>query len=110
MYHYSARQVRVIDGDTVDVEIDLGFSTFVKQRLRLYGINAPEKNRAASRGAGIAALQHLESLLCAGPCEVVTKKDATEKYGRYLAELFVNGENLNDRMVKDGFAAPYMLD
>ena len=89
MYEYRARITRVIDGDTVEAEIDLGFHVTLTVTLRLAGINAPE-TRGKERPRGLAATRYLESLLddLAGDMRVLTvrtRKDVTEKYGRYLA-------------------------
>lgn len=91
MYEYRARITRVIDGDTVEAEIDLGFHVSLTVTLRLAGINAPE-TRGTERPRGLAATRYLEALLhnLAGDTRVLTvrtRKDVTEKYGRYLADL-----------------------
>ena len=91
MYTYAAKLIEVIDGDTVDLLIDLGFGVHVKERCRLYGIDAPEMPTDAGR----AAKAHLESLLVASiELFVATRKmtrkpkEKTDKYGRYLAVLY----------------------
>ena len=109
-YRYRAGNPQVIDGDTVDCDVDLGFGIQTRRRFRLLGINAPEK-RKPTYDAGIAAKQHLESLLeLYGLSEVRTHKDRTGKYGRMLATLIgVDGSeliDLNQRMIDDGHAEP----
>ena len=92
MFDYQAELNEVIDGDTVDLLIDLGFGVHVKERCRLYGIDAPEMPTAQ----GQAAKAYLESLLGAATGElfVATRKmtrkpkEKTDKYGRYLAVLY----------------------
>ena len=92
MYTYQAKLIEVIDGDTVDLFIDLGFGVHIKERCRLYGIDAPEMPTEA----GKAAKAYLESLLGAATGElfVATRKmprkpkEKTDKYGRYLAVLY----------------------
>ena len=92
MYTYQAKLIEIIDGDTVDLLIDLGFGVHVRERCRLYGIDAPEMPTEA----GKAAKAYLESLLGAatGELYVATRKMArkpkerTDKYGRYLAVLY----------------------
>ena len=92
MYTYKAKLIDVIDGDTVDLMIDLGFGVHVKERCRLYGIDAPEM----PSDAGKIAKAYLESLLNAATGElfVATRKmtrkpkEKTDKYGRYLAVLY----------------------
>lgn len=132
-YEYMATVTKIVDGDTVYVSLDLGIEISVNLKLRLYGINAPEK-RGASRGAGIMALNHLKHLLTKhrlNPDDKIyeadvgqkilikTRKDKQGKYGRYLAELigcvrFDDGNreeiNLNAQMVIDGHAVEYMKD
>lgn len=108
MYEYKATILKVIDGDTVDVAIDLGLRIFTQQRIRLYGINAPEMRTPE----GPAAKKRLAELLPIG-AEVVlrTRKDKLEKYGRYLG-IFIDadGHEVNQRMVQEGLASPYLLD
>ena len=92
MFTYAAKPIDVIDGDTVDLLIDLGFGVHVRERCRLYGIDAPEMPTEA----GKAAKAHLESLIGAATGElfVATRKmtrkpkEKTDKYGRYLAVLY----------------------
>jgi micrococcal nuclease len=110
MFHkYQVNVTRIVDGDTVDVEIDLGFHTFKKERLRLWGINAPER-RGSSRLAGTAATEHLSKLIEEhGPVyiETIRHRDADKqgKYGRYLAVIYGrDGLNLNRQMVENGHA------
>ncbi|GIX05050.1 MAG: hypothetical protein KatS3mg114_0919 [Planctomycetaceae bacterium] len=110
MYEYRARITRVIDADTVDAEIDLGFHVSLTVTLRLVGIKAPE-TRGTDRPRGLAATRYLESLLndLTGDTReliVRTQKDVTEKYGRYLAELIAGEVNLNHALVAAGHAVP----
>ena len=105
MYEYRASVLRVVDGDTVDVRVDLGFDVRMDMRLRLLGINAPE--RYTERGP--AATAHLLGMLAAAGLTVTvrTEKDRKEKYGRYLATLLLpDGTNVNERMLADGHAVP----
>ena len=98
MYTYAAKLIEVIDGDTVDLLIDLGFGVHVQERCRLYGIDAPEMPTAQ----GQAARAYLESLIGAatGDLHVQTikmtrkPKEKTDKYGRYLAVLY-KGDNVD---------------
>ena len=115
MYTYKARLIRVIDGDTVDAEIDLGFDVFVRQRIRLYGINTPESRTTdlVEKEKGLAAKQRLIELL---PREFVVETILNKrgKYGRVLGILKVAGEdetltNINDLLVEEGHAVRYML-
>lgn len=96
---------RVIDGDTIDVMLDLGFSIYHKVRLRLYGINAPEMGTAEGR----EAKKFLESLIAMEPAVTLrTLKDKTDKFGRYLADLRGAHGSLNRLMIDGGHAKPYM--
>jgi micrococcal nuclease len=92
----------VVDGDTVALDIDLGFRLWFSTKARLAGINAPERRTAA----GKASKQHLEQLILEWPPQIVrtTINHEFEKYGRVLATLFYAGVNLNAKMVEDGFA------
>lgn len=105
-YIRNATMVRVVDGDTVDLNVDLGCDISVKMRCRLDGINAPEMKTAE----GKASKAYLEQLFPAGTELVVqTVKDRKEKYGRYLAVLFGDGVtgSVNDALVAQGLAASY---
>ena len=109
MYQYRATIVRVIDGDTVEAEIDLGFDVHVRQTLRLAGINAPEP-RGATREAGDDATIHLANLIeDGGRIMVHTEQDERGSFGRYLATLW--GErgirSINQQMIEDGHAVGY---
>jgi micrococcal nuclease len=117
-YSYPAEIIRVVDGDTIDVrltlaDVDVGFDIYLTQhynvKLRLAGINAPEKNTPE----GKTAKTYLASILPPGTkCVVLTIKDKTEKYGRYLAWVFVPQETsykcVNDALLADGMAVKFM--
>ena len=106
MYEYRAEVIRVVDGDTVDVEVDLGFRIGQQMRLRLVGINAPELHTLD----GPPARDHLAGLVGILPVRLTirTVKDRTEKYGRYLASLIRDdGIDVNASMMADGFAVAY---
>src|SRR5574341_2033691 len=108
LYNYQAKVVSVYDGDTCTVDIDLGLRTWVhNEKLRLARINAPEVT-GVERPAGLAAREFLRSLIEGRVFHLQTIKDRQEKYGRYLAEIFIQqGEvwvNVNDLMVQYGHA------
>jgi len=119
MYEYRATVLRVVDGDTVDLDIDLGLDVHVRERCRLFGINAPEM-RGESREAGEAAKEWLVNVVwpavsasgavreTAKNVVIQTLKDNKGKYGRYLAILIVDGENINDAMIAVGHAVEYL--
>ena len=99
MYQYKAKLVRVVDGDTVDAMIDCGFSTFKKERIRLYGINAPESRTRdkAEKKRGLAAKARLKELIKEGKNKFIveTSIDKKGKYGRLLGRLFPILESTN---------------
>tara|TARA_R110000824_G_scaffold401727_1_gene614173 strand:- start:2593 stop:2973 length:381 start_codon:yes stop_codon:yes gene_type:complete len=107
LYWYRFTTRRVIDGDTIVADLDLGASVILsKQYFRLFGIDAPEK-RGKTKEAGLAAQVHLQKLLTNSVdllCK--THKDKKGKFGRWLVELYDNGTNLNQRMIEDGHALP----
>jgi len=110
-YFYRARVVKVVDGDTVDVDIDLGFGSWLhKQRLRLYGINAPEV-RGPQREAGLITTDWLKERIDGRDIFIETFKaeGSKGKYGRWLANLYTveagaAAINLNQQMVTLGLA------
>lgn len=112
MYEYRAKIIRVIDGDTVEADLDLGCDVHVNLGLRLVGINAPEHGSAQGDAATEAMRRIIAAYAVDGLLVVRTVKDQTEKYGRYLATLVgwhENGEeaDLNQRMIELGHAVPY---
>lgn len=101
-YQYQAKLVRVIDGDTIECDIDLGFYMTARMPVRLAHINAPEHNQEG----GTAATDHLKTLLGDGNLILKTYKPH-DKYGRYLAEVIIGDMNVNQQMIADGFAVAY---
>ena len=113
LYCYRATVQRVVDGDTIDVLLDLGFNVSLKERIRLYGINAPESRTrdAAEKVRGLAAkdfvIQWAEAH--AGQITIRTRIDKRGKYGRILGEVINSaGECLNDVMIEQGHAVEYL--
>lgn len=101
---YPAAVLKVVDGDTLDVDLDLGFTIRTRQRLRLTGLNSPEKNTPAGKTAkawvGDWLAEH-------GP-DLVVETHAREKYGRWLATVTAqDGACLNTDLLTAGQAAPY---
>ena len=90
MFVYDATILRVVDGDTVDAMVDLGFSTHKKIRVRLYGINAQESRTRdlAEKKLGLAAKARLKEILDEHNNQVFLKSHGVGKYGRCLCELF----------------------
>ena len=113
LYHYKMTVVRVVDGDTVFGDVDLGFNIgFKKMEFRLSGVNTPEI-KGASREAGLASKKFVEDTVLNKEVIIVTKKDGKEKYGRYLAEVFyldgTNWVSLNKSLIDKGLAVPFMV-
>lgn len=106
MYEYAAKILSVHDGDTCTALVDLGFRISQEMPLRLLGIDAPELSQ---KPAGQDARDHLRALIDGKQVTVRTEKDRTEKYGRYLATIFVGGDTMsvNDKMIRDGHARTY---
>ncbi len=111
LYHYSAEVTRVVDGDTVDAFVDLGFDMHSKQRVRLYGINTPEVRTRdkVEKKAGLAAMARLQEMLreSKNKCVIKTRLDRKGKYGRVLGVLYVDECDLNTKLVKEGHAKRY---
>ena len=111
MYEYAIKEVvRVVDGDTVDLNIDLGFSLFKKERVRLAGIDTPESRTRdlEEKAFGLEAKEFLERRLSDGVdsgLRVKTEKDG--KYGRMLGWIYCGQMNINNEMVQRGYAWEY---
>lgn len=106
MYTYNIKRInRVIDGDTVDVTIDLGFKIYVDLRVRLHQINCPETRTTDinQKQKGLAAKQFLEQLLQdAQSVTLISHKIG--KFGRVIGSLYINENCVNDLMVTEGHA------
>ena len=117
MYEYKCKIVKVVDGDTTDVDIDLGFGVWMKkQRIRFAGIDTPESRTRdlVEKKYGLAAKAYVGSHLPLGSDQIlITEKDATGKYGRILGKFRVYDSKtdswriLNDMMLEDHMAVPY---
>ena len=113
MYRYKVSIVKVVDGDTVDVDIDLGFGmVYKKQRVRMLGIDTPESRTRdlVEKKFGKASKKHLKELLESAESITLISHDKG-KFGRILGELFVHEEgikvNVNEQMITDHHAVPY---
>ena len=108
MYEYKAKVHRIIDGDTVDVTIDLGFEMTTKQRIRLYGIDTPETRTRdlEEKARGKAAKARLLELLNDCGRQIVVRTTKKGKYGRILGKLLhaKSHENFNQTLLKEGHA------
>ncbi|MEY2646269.1 MAG: hypothetical protein RL158_245 [Bacteroidota bacterium] len=117
MYQYYVRKVEnVVDGDTIDVLIDLGFDILFQSRVRLAGIDTPESRTKdlKEKALGLESKEYLKKALKDAKSVVIKteKMDSSEKYGRILGWVYINGEtiSLNDMMINDGYAWGYMGD
>ena len=115
MYEYRVKKLTgVVDGDTIDVDIDLGFNVCYSQRVRLAGIDTPESRTKDKfeKSLGLEAKEYVKTKL-KDAADIVIKTelpDSSEKYGRILGWLYVNGDkkSINEQMIEDGYAWSYM--
>ncbi len=111
MYEYGCTVTRVVDGDTIDVILDLGFSVLHKCRVRLYGIDTPESRtrNKDEKARGKLAAKFLEDSINNGKQVILRSKlkDSKGKYGRVLGEIIVDDININELMVKRYLAVKY---
>lgn len=109
VFIYNATVEKVVDGDTVDLTVDLGFRVTRKDRYRLYGLNAPESKTPE----GPLATEFLRSILPVGKKVVIrshrpTSVPRADQYGRFIVEIMDGAININDLVVEKGFAVPFM--
>ena len=110
MYKYRVEVTRVVDGDTVDVDIDLGFGmTYKKQRVRMMGIDTPESRTRdlEEKFYGKASKANLEKILSGQEIQLVSHDKG--KFGRILGELFIGGASysVNQQQIDENHAVPY---
>jgi len=117
MYEYRVKRViGVVDGDTIDVDIDLGFDISFYSRVRLAGIDTPESRTKdkAEKVLGLEVKERLKKLLSEAKTVVIKteKPDSTEKYGRVLGWLYIDGaeQSVNEGLIASGYAWSYMGD
>jgi micrococcal nuclease len=115
MFEYYVKKVtKIVDGDTIDVDIDLGFDISFSSRVRLAGIDTPESRTTdkAEKALGLESKEYLSKHLKDAKSVVIKteKMNSSEKFGRILGWLYVNGdtESVNDKMINDGYAWGYM--
>ena len=117
MYTYKAKLLRVVDGDTCDAQIDLGFDVSIKKRIRFAGINAPESRtrELEEKARGLAAKDRVKAILAENPSFTL---ESTEigKYGRVLGKIHIDVLDgvegltqicLNEQLIKEGHAVEY---
>ena len=122
MYEYKAKILRVVDGDTVDVDIDLGFGVWMhKERVRMMGIDTPESRTRdlVEKQFGLASKEYVKSYLPVGSIQVLkttidkSGEDSRGKFGRILGDFLVyHGEKdaqrkLTEVMIEDGYGVAY---
>ena len=120
MYEYHAVVDRVVDGDTLDVTIDLGFHTHIKTRVRMEGMNAPESRTRdlEEKERGLAAKARLQEIIEYNKNHCILRVSGLGKYGRALATVFVNNLSpvakegitlidVNKQLIKEGHAVEY---
>ena len=109
MYIYKAKCERVVDGDTIDATIDLGFDTWKKIRIRLVGINAAESRTRdlEEKARGLAAKQYVKDILNKNNNEFILHSQGVGKYGRCLGNIFLGDVNLNELLITEGHAVEY---
>jgi micrococcal nuclease len=117
VYTYRVRKVhKIVDGDTIDVDIDLGFNVSFYQRVRLAGIDTPESRTTdkVEKELGLEVKKKLGELLANAENIVIRteKPDSTEKYGRVLGWLYIDGmeDSINHALIAGGYAWEYMGD
>jgi micrococcal nuclease len=117
MFEYYVKKVtKIVDGDTIDVDIDLGFDISFSSRVRLAGIDTPESRTTdkIEKALGLEAKAYLKHEIEAAKSVVIKteKMDSSEKYGRILGWVFLDGSkiSLNEKMIEDGYAWGYLGD
>jgi endonuclease YncB( thermonuclease family) len=111
MYTYNATVDRVVDGDTVDALVDLGFDTWKKVRIRLYGLDAWESRtrNLEEKKKGLAAKQYLIDQLESNNNNFILVSHGVGKYGRCLGEIFLKQDSwsINEMLITEGHAKVY---
>ena len=113
-YIYRIKEIhKVVDGDTIDADIDLGFDISLTKRIRLAGVDTPESRTTdlKEKAMGLESKEWLKKKL-EGAKDILIKTelpDSTEKYGRIIGHLYINSEatSLNDQMIAEGYALAY---
>lgn len=108
-YWYNATVTKVYDGDSITVDIDLGFGIIKKDtKIRLAGIDTPEI-RGEEREHGLIVKNWLSEKILNKKIKINTIKDCTGKYGRYIAYIYLDDINLNEVLINEGMAEPYLI-
>ena len=106
-YRYDAYVERVLDGDSADMLIDLGFKISIRERIRFFGIDTPEtrSTNPEEKKKGLEAKQYVIDAIQGKFVELETTKQG--KFGRYLGTIYVSGKNLNEELIAKGMAKEY---
>lgn len=111
MFEYNAKVAKIVDGDTIDAYIDLGFDVWVSKRIRFMGIDTPESRTRdkVEKKYGKAAKARLTEMLASTNNEFILRSHGTGKFGRVLGELFSPGDlvSINQRLINEGHAVGY---
>ena len=111
MYTYNAKVVKVVDGDTIDALVDLGFDTWKQVRIRMNGMNAPESRTRdlEEKKLGLAAKARLKEILKENKNKFILVSHGVGKYGRCLGEIFLTmeGDSVNNLLISEGHAVEY---
>ena len=111
-YSYRVKKVtKIVDGDTIDVLLDMGFDILYQQRVRLFGIDTPESRTRdlEEKKYGLLSKYFLKAELSLGKKITVKtyKGDETGKFGRILGDIWIDGKSVNQKMCDKGYAVPY---
>ena len=111
MYEYKCKVTRVVDGDTVDIDIDLGFGVWLhKERVRIYGIDTPESRTRdkVEKRFGLLAKEFVKGFVKGSSVILRTQKyDAKGKFGRILGDIIVDDKSLSETMIQEHHAVAY---
>jgi micrococcal nuclease len=113
MFEYRATILRIVDGDTVDVDLDLGFKIVLSdERVRIAGIDTPESRTKdpEEKKFGLASKERLKELLGKTAVIRTMKPDSKEKFGRILGDFIVDGKSVSEILIEEGYAVPYQGD
>lgn len=110
-HEFEARLVKVVDGDTIDADIELGFNIFMRDRIRLMGIDTPESRtrNLQEKSWGMAAKHRLIALLAETDGNFILKTEEMKKgkFGRVLGTIMINGKDANQSLIEEKLAIPY---
>lgn len=110
LYNYTIKNVlKVVDGDTIDVEVDLGFDISIKRRVRIFGIDAPETRTRdkEEKARGKESKKFLKELIANSNETIYLRSYDVDKYGRVLGEIIIDGTSVSKTMIAEGHAVEY---